>query len=63
MVEPRLTDVHPSTVDICDNIMDISKCPDRISIDFNTFKTSQHQEACFGDVFLAILGKSRSGKE
>ena len=31
---------HPSMADTCD-IMDISEHPDRISIDFNTFKTPQ----------------------
>ena len=29
---------HPSTAATC-AIMDTSECPDRISIDFNTFKT------------------------
>ena len=31
-----------SMADTC-NIMDISECPDCISIDFNTFKTPQQQ--------------------
>ena len=33
---------HPSTVDTC-NTTDISECPDRISIDLNTFKTPQQR--------------------
>ena len=32
---------HPSIADTCDNIMDNSECPDRISIDFNIFKPPQ----------------------
>ena len=47
-VEPHLTDMHPSTVDTCNNITDYFEYPDRISKDFKHLNNRHPAIPCNG---------------